>query len=467
MNHIKNLFLLLIFLACADLESAVLRVGPGFAYANVQPACAAARSGDSILMRGGTYAGGQYIANLKGTAAQWIYIGASAGETVVVSGGSEAWHLVDAEYVKIFGIVFKMQTANGVNADDGGSYETPSHHLIFEHCTWDSMAATGNNDQVKLSGVDSFEVRNCLFRNGSAGGSGVDMVGCHWGVFTDNRFENQGSNSIQAKGGSRFIRMERNLFKDGGERAINLGGSTGLQFFRPDTARFEAADLQVYANIFIGSYAPVAYVGCINVAVVNNTFYQPEHWVIRILQETVDSSRFVPCSNNSFRNNIVYLGSSVATECNVGASTQPQTFRFSNNLWYNYQSAAWRPRNVPVTDSNSIVGSDPLFTDPSSEDFSISASSPAALKGLSLADPVLDYAKKPFLPSRSIGGLEAGPSARIIPGRQQVKGNRVVSDTRALTYTINGRRVKETHGRAPLPGVYVRGSGNNVNIEVK
>jgi len=58
---------------------------------------------------------------------------------------------------------------------------------------------SGNNDLLKLSGLDYFEIRNCEFRNGAEGGSGIDMVSCHHGIIQGNHFENLGSNSIQCK----------------------------------------------------------------------------------------------------------------------------------------------------------------------------------------------------------------------------------------------------------------------------
>ena len=89
-----------------------------------------------------------------------------------------------------------------------------------------------------MSGVDFFEIRNCTFLNGAAGGSGIDMVGCHEGLIKSNRFEKQGSNSIQAKGCSKNIRIENNFFRNGGQRTLNLGGSTNLMLFRPIVARY-------------------------------------------------------------------------------------------------------------------------------------------------------------------------------------------------------------------------------------
>jgi hypothetical protein len=235
--------------------------------------------------------------------------------------------------------------------DDGGSYTTPSHHIVFDSCTFRNIKATGNNDLLKLSGVDFFEIKNCIFLNGATGGSGIDMVGCHEGSITGSRFENQGSNSIQAKGGSKNIRI---AFKNGGQRTLNLGGSTNLKMFRPLDARYEAAQLMVYSNIIIGSDAPIAYVGCVQTEVTNNTIYLPQKWVIRILQETVDTSRFYPCGSNSFKNNIIYRDNKVSTDCNTGAHTSPQSFNFTGNCWYHAQNPGWAGPALPVKDTNSI-----------------------------------------------------------------------------------------------------------------
>jgi hypothetical protein len=287
----------------------------------------------------------------------------------------------DAAFVQIKGFIFQQQTGNGFNIDDGGSYTTPSHHIIFDSCTFRNIKATGNNDLLKMSGVDFFEIRNCTFLNGAAGGSGIDMVGCHEGLISGNRFENLGSNSIQAKGGSKNIRIQYNYFTNGGERTLNLGGSTNLKLFRPPDAHYEAAQLTVYSNIFIGSNVPIAFVGCVQTEVTSNTFYLPQKWVIRILQETVDTSRFYPCGNNSFTNNIIWHDNRVQIDCNIGPNTNPQSFQFSNNLWYHSQNPVWSGPLLPVKDINSITGRDPLFNNAAAGDFSLKKGSPAAGKG--------------------------------------------------------------------------------------
>ncbi len=403
-----TIIMLLTFSIISQVSAITLHVGLGYPYNSLEQAATNAVPGDTILVHQGVFQGGVFVADLQGTSAALIYLMAAPGETVIYSGGSNAWQFTDAAYLHIAGFIFQEQTGNGVNFDDGGSYETPSHHITFEECTFRNINATGNNDLLKMSGIDQFEIRNCIFMNGSAGGSGIDMVGCHDGLITQCHFENQGSNSVQAKGGTSNIRITRNFFKNGGARTLNLGGSTGLQFFRPLDAPYEAAALKVYSNIFIGSDAPIAFVGSINCEVVNNTIYLPTKWVLRILQETVDPDRFPPCGNNIFRNNIIYIDNLVSVECNIGPNTAPETFTFSNNFWFHSENSNWPGPILPVEDTDHIVGEDPQFVDVIAEDFSLMEGSAAVGVGYAVVDPMEDYHGDDFLNPRTAGAIEGG-----------------------------------------------------------
>jgi hypothetical protein len=407
------------------LFATIIHVGAGYNYNNLQPAANVAQPGDTIFFHAGIYSGNQYITLLNGMNSAWIYILTVPGETVIIQGGSNAWHLVDPSYVKISGFIFEQQTSNGVNIDDGGNYVTPAHDIIIEGCIFRDMNASGNNDLLKMSGVDYFEINGCQFLNGSAGGSGIDMVGCHNGIIQSTYFENQGSNSIQAKGGSQYVTIMQNLFVDGGQRSVNLGGSTGLAYFRPDTASFEAADLQVYSNIFIGSVAPIAYVGCTDVRVVNNTIFKPERWVVRILQETTDP-RFVQSSYNFFRNNIIYYGD-ISTETNIGPNTQPLTFNYANNLWYKYTNPQTTP-NIPVTDSTMLIGQDPLFVDTLNRDFNLLPASPAIGQISTIEEPKYDYLSRFFNNPRSMGAIEGNPISTILEDQLYDPADNLTSD---------------------------------------
>jgi hypothetical protein len=402
----KTLYALLLLLLATSLHARTLEVAPGGAYASLAAAAQAVQPGDTILFRAGIYPGGDYITGLAGTANAWITVMAAPGEEVVIRGGGNSWQLADAAYLRIEGFTIEGQTGNGMNLDDAGSFDTPAHHIIIERCTFGPLEATGNNDQLKMSGIDSFVVRNCVFRDGSPGGSMIDMVGCHAGTFSNNLFERAGSNCIQAKGGTAFIRIERNRFLEGGARALNIGGSTGLQFFRPLGVKYEASNIGVYANLFTGADAPIAFVGAVNSEVVNNTIWLPHRWAVRILQETTEPG-FLPCGNNAFRNNIVVVDDQADNPTlNIGSNTAPETFLFTNNLWYHRTNASWSGPNLPVPETAGIIGRDPMLT-AAPTDMTPLPGSPAIGAGAEVIEPRLDHRGRPYASPRSIGAIEA------------------------------------------------------------
>ncbi len=389
-------------------HGATLTVGTGGQYSTLSAAAQVATAGDTLLVLDGLYnSGTQWISNLSGTAAQPIVIRAQNRHQAIFRGGTEAIHFTNCAYIEIRGLVIEQQTGNGINIDDGGDYQTPAHHFVIDDCLFRDMQSSGNSDLLKLSGLDDFVIRNCNFVNGSMGGSGIDMVGCHRGIIEDNILDGAGISGIQAKGGTQHILIRRNVLMHMPQRALNLGGSTGLQYFRPPlpspiTDAFEAADLQVYANIFVGSWAPVAYVGCVRAKVNHNTIFKPANWVIRILQETTVPG-FLPCGQNEFRNNVVYLTRDLA-EVNVGPNTDAQSFLFSNNLWFNEQGGNWTP-GLPVAEANQVIAN-PQFIDTSQHDFRVVPSSPAVQMGAVLDEPDRDFLGQLYHQPPSIGAHE-------------------------------------------------------------
>lgn len=437
----RTITILLIFSLATYYSSAqVIHIGNTGDYPNLEAAENFINAGDTLLLQSQVFSDGtQYLTDLNGTATDPIVIRAQEEYGAIFRGGTEGIHLVRCNHIVIENIVLEQQTGNGMNIDDGGDYHNPSKHITVRNCIIKDMASNGNNDLLKMSGVDSFLIERCQFLNGGNGGSGVDFVGCHYGTVQDCLFDDSGASGIQNKGGTQFIRMQRNIFKNISQRALNLGGSTGLQYFRPPLPNpivnaFEAADLQVFSNIFIGCWAPIAYVGCTRVKVYNNTFYDPENWVIRILQETTVEG-FVPTSYNEFKNNIVYLSDDL-TEVNIGPNTEPNTFEFSNNLWYNASNSSWSP-NLPVTDIDQIRAN-PQFVNTANEDFRLQASSPAIGTGLIVDAPRTDFDQYYFVNPPSRGAFEG--SDLINQTHIEVSDNfiEVYPNPSAIEVTIDG-----------------------------
>ena len=457
-----------------SISSQVITIGPSGDFLTLESAESSITAGDTVVLLDGTFSDGTQFLTINGTKEQPIVIKAENRHQAIMQGGTESIHLVSCSYVEIEGLLIQGQSGNGMNIDDGGTYTIPTHHITIRDCIFQDMAANGNNDLLKLSGLDSFLIENCVFQRGGEGGSGVDMVGCHHGTIQDNYFNESGVTGIQAKGGTQFILIRRNIFENMSQRALNLGGSTGLQFFRPPLPdpivdAFEAADLEVYSNIFIRNWAPIAYVGSVRVKVYNNTFYDPQNWVIRILQETTVDG-FLACADNEFRNNIVYLPEDLR-EVNIGPNTNPESFLFSNNLWYNASDAGnWLP-DLPVTDFGQII-SNPKLIDPENGNFDIEEDSPAIGAGLFLVEPQTDYHAKPYANPPSIGAFEGAVSTSVEnefnepeiiifpnPTKDQIQ---VISeaDIHSLTlFDISGRLLSYTESRIMnlgrlQPGMY-------------
>lgn len=292
--------------------------------------------GTTLLLAPGVYEGGLYLEKVAGTEnAPIVIAGQDANNPPIFRGaGGQAMHLADCSYITLRNLQVEGFPSNGINIDDGGSFETPAHHVLLENVTILKTGPTGNHDALKMSGVDQFTVRKCRFE--AWGGSGIDMVGCHRGVVEDCTFvgrEGFGqNNAVQLKGGTRDILVQCCSFAKAGQRAINLGGSTDLPYFRPSVGDYEAKDITIAGNRFTGSLAPVAWVTADGGHVHHNTIVLPDKWVLRILQETRDP-RFKPCHDGLFEHNLVIYDSRVQVFVNVGAGTAPETFKFRRNAW--------------------------------------------------------------------------------------------------------------------------------------
>jgi hypothetical protein len=218
---------------------------------------------------------------------------------------------------------------------------------------------------------------------------------------------------VQNKGGSQDIEIRANHMLDAGYRAINIGGSTGYEYFRPPLStsqpNFEARDIRVIANVIQGSETPFAFVGAVDSLAANNTIIDPENWLLRILQETVsdETYEFLPSGNNTVINNLFYFErGNLSTYVNIGPDTAPETFTFSNNLWYAHDDAAQSQPILPVTETDGVVGEDPAFQDFAGGDYHLQSGSPAIGQGKPVIGVEEDYDGFIFDTPPSIGAFE-------------------------------------------------------------
>ena len=342
-----------------------------------------AKAGTKILIAPGTYAGGLRFDGLQGEQGKPIVLAAAdPAKPPVISGGFSGLHFTDPALRRTAQSRHHQSEANGLNIDDGGSYSSPAHHVVLKGLIVRDIGSNRNHDGIKLSGVDDFRIENCTVQRWGKTGSGIDMVGCHRGVVTGSTFRDGDKiygNAVQMKGGSRGIAVSRCRFENAGGRAINVGGSTGLKYFRPKPQGYEAKEITVSDCTFIGSMASIAFVGVDGANVHHNTFYRPTRWLIRILQENQNAD-FVPCRNGRFANNIVaFRSDELATTVNIGGKTSPRTFKFADNFWYciDRPEKSRRAIQLPTAETGGVYGKSPRFRNAAKGDLRPAVGSPA------------------------------------------------------------------------------------------
>jgi hypothetical protein len=359
---------------------------------SIEYAAGLAQPGTAVRIHGGTYAPDQFISDLAGTAEAPIWIGGAPGETPVISGGGEALHFSRARYLVVHDLEIVGASGNGINIDDGGAVDDPeaSRFVVLRDLEIHQIGQGGNQDCLKMSGVNDYWVLDSEFHGCGEGGSAIDHVGCHHGLVAGNFFHDNGGNAVQCKGGSEDIEIRANRMVDSGQRAINMGGSTGFEFFRPslqmDAPNAEARDIRVIANTIVGGETALAFVGCVDCLALNNTIVRPHHWLFRILQETVSEQgyEFLPSSNGVFANNLVVFDrGDISTYVNIGGDTAPETFTFTTNLWYAADDPGQSDPSgdLPTPETGAIVGMEPQLVDLAGGDYHLTAGSPAAGSG--------------------------------------------------------------------------------------
>lgn len=273
-------------------------------------------------------------------------------------GGNTAFQFSRCPHLTLSHLHITGQSANGLNLDDGGQLDSPIPGITLDHLEVSDIGPTGNHDAIKCSGLKQLTIRDCSITGW--GGQGIDFVGCHDSLITNCRFTGKpgftASAAIQLKGGTSGIIVEKCRFLNAGERPLNIGGSTGLAYFRPPGTQHEAASIVVRDNHIEGSLCAAAFVGVDGAEFSDNTILYPTKWIFRILQETREPG-FAPCRNVLIKNNrITFRRSQVQTDINLSDGTAPETFRFESNHWLAEDLPARSQPKLPTQETAGTYG---------------------------------------------------------------------------------------------------------------
>lgn len=342
-------FLLLLLAVPAAGEDIVIRTPD-----ELRTALGALKPGTTLKLAPGDYPGGHHVSSLPDLTIEAL----DATKPPHFKGGTTGWQFSRCPNLTLRHLHISGQTGNGLNLDDGGKLDQPVTGITIEHVDISDIGPKGNHDGIKCSGLDKLAIRQCTVTGW--GGQAIDFVGCHDALITGCTFLGKkgfsASAGVQLKGGTSDVVVELCHFVNAGERPINAGGSTGLEFFRPQGAKHEAARLTLRGNLIENSPCGVAFVGVDGAEFSGNSILWPTKWIFRILQET-KAPGFVPCRNVVVKDNrIVFRREQVKVEVNIGPGTAAETFRFEGNHWIAEDRPQASKPKLPVVETGGVYG---------------------------------------------------------------------------------------------------------------
>lgn len=320
-----------------------------------------AASGDEIVLAPGSYPG-KFVAN--GLSNVVIRSRDPNNRAVInATGRLEGLKMTSISSVTVADLVIRGASDNGINIDDGGNLNAPSTNVNLRNLLVQDIGGGGNEDGIKLSGVYGFHFDLLQVINWGDGGSAVDVGGSHHGLIENSFFQNDATSAgsgVRPKGGSSDITIRANRFVNANERAIQFGGVTGLQFFRPQPpGNVEASGIIAEGNVIVGSEAAVSYVNVVDGTFRRNYVYRPNHWLMRILKEN-NNPGFLNTRNGALYDNVVeWEDGDIGPFYNPGSNTLPSTFQFARNQWFNSTDPSSSTPNLPSLEVGGIVGIDP------------------------------------------------------------------------------------------------------------
>jgi hypothetical protein len=322
--------------------------------AGLSRALGSLKAGDIVRIAPGDYRAGHFVSGIENLTIE----ASDPANPPHFKGGKEAWHFSRCPGLTLRNLKVSGQSANGINLDDGGKRDQPVAKVLLEGLTVSEIGPDGNFDAIKCSGLEDLTIRNCTISGW--GGQAIDFVGCHKSLITGCIFTGKPGYSQhtgpQFKGGSEDILIEKCRFKDAGQRPIQAGGSTGMDYFRPPGAKYEARRITIRENTIDGGMCATAFTGVDGAEFTGNTVSYQKKWIFRILQET-KAGGFPPCRNVVVSNNsFVFQRTEVREELNIGPDTAPETFRFENNRWLAKDKPEASTPKLPVAEKGGTYG---------------------------------------------------------------------------------------------------------------
>ncbi|MEZ5993503.1 MAG: right-handed parallel beta-helix repeat-containing protein [Planctomycetota bacterium] len=293
-------------------------------------ALTAAANGDTVILRGGNYAGNVEVSKDN------ITIQSVSGEWAVVSTSHTSSS--NSQCVWITGASCTLKDLE----ISGGYYYCIKIEGTTGHVIEDCRVHGSGRDCFKLvPHSDNTTIRRCeVYDSGlrdSSNAEGIDNVNSDNMHVHDCYFHDIATNGVYAKGGAVGCLIERNLITDCGTGGIFLGFQTDSVYmnnagFDNNPSYYENIDGTVRNNIVVNTvYAGIGLCSAQNPKVYNNTLINVATGGMSGLHfhpRDGDNDLNPPCTNVDIRNNLVYMNQGTRPLMNVrtGVNSSSQTY---------------------------------------------------------------------------------------------------------------------------------------------
>jgi parallel beta-helix repeat protein len=320
-------------------------------FATLAYALEIADPGDTVILRGGIYAGGVTVyepdLTIRSQAGEWATV-------LTPTNDPELTNCITFDVNASRGKLQRLQLMGGhfytVKLESYWDQNDPLSYGASDILIEDCKLLGSGRDVIKIGpGNDNVTIRRSeIFLSGlhdPSNAEGIDNTGGDRMLVQDCSIHDIATSGIYAKGGAQNAVIERNLIQNIGGLGIEVGQATDYEFFNlfENPATYESIDTVVRNNIVVNTvWAGINIQGSLRPQVYNNTLVNVaqagqagillrniDHWL------PGDIPFYVPNVDVAIINNLVVLsaaGSTTAVEIREGAVAVG--LGLSNNHYY-------------------------------------------------------------------------------------------------------------------------------------